>query len=110
MDASSTFSIFTPPLLDISNLLDGQQPTAAQIHQVQQECASTGFLAIQGHGISTDTLQQLFATARQLFDLPYEQKMRLVVDDMKAGRGYEVSPEHRAYMQVGGQGGGDQVT
>lgn len=74
---------------------------AGLLLQVQQECAVTGFLAIRGHGISTDTLQQLFATARQLFDLSYEQKMQLVVKEMKAGRGYEISPEHKAYMQVG---------
>jgi hypothetical protein len=69
--------------------------------QVQQECAATGFLAITGHGISNQQLQQLFATARQLFDLSYEVKMQLVVKDMQAGRGYEISPEHKAYMQVG---------
>lgn len=87
------------------------QPTAAQVTvlhntssvctlQVQQECEATGFLAITGHGISTQLLQQLFSTARQLFDLPYEQKIQMVVNDMKAGRGYEISPEHKAYMQV----------
>jgi isopenicillin N synthase-like dioxygenase len=68
--------------------------------QVQQECEATGFLAVTGHGISIQQLQQLFSSARQLFDLPFDIKMQMVVRDMKAGRGYEISPEHKAYMQV----------
>jgi isopenicillin N synthase-like dioxygenase len=68
--------------------------------QVRQECESTGFLAITGHGISDQQLQQLFDTASQLFDLPYDTKCQLTVRDMQAGRGYEISPEHKAYMQV----------
>lgn len=71
------------------------------VTQVQQECACTGFLAVTGHGISTGQLQQLFAVARELFDAPHEDKLKLVVDGMMAGRGYEISPEHNAYMQVG---------
>lgn len=68
--------------------------------QVQLECEATGFLAITGHGISTGQLQELFAAARQLFDLATEAKMQLVVSQMKVGRGYEISPEHVRYMQV----------
>lgn len=68
--------------------------------QVRQECESTGFLAITGHGISDQQLQQLFDTATQLFDLPIDLKSKLTVKDMQAGRGYEISPEHKAYMQV----------
>lgn len=69
--------------------------------QVQRECEATGFLAITGHGISLCQLEQLFAASRKLFDLPLEVKLQLVVKDMKAGRGYEISPEHKTYMQVG---------
>lgn len=68
--------------------------------QVQQECEATGFLAITGHGISLCQLEQLFAASRKLFDLPLEVKLQLVVKDMKAGRGYEISPEHKTYMQM----------
>jgi hypothetical protein len=101
VDTSSRYRVFTPPLLDVRNLLAGDPPTPQQIAAVQRECEATGFLAITGHGISSQQLAALFTAARQLFDLPLETKLQqMVVSDMQAGRGYEISPEHKAYMQV----------
>lgn len=93
-DASPSCQPFHPPLLDISNLLAGQPPTRHQIHQVQQECRATVFLAIAG-GVDEAALVQLFAAAQRFFDLPLEVKLQHVVSDMQCGRGYEISPEHK---------------
>lgn len=90
---------FQPPLVDISNVLAYGAPTLQQAQQVQQECLSTGFLAVTGHGIADIQLQQLFEAAERLFDLSMEAKQQLVVQDMQRGRGYEISPEHKQYMQ-----------
>jgi isopenicillin N synthase-like dioxygenase len=46
---------------------------------VRQECLATGFLALEGHGLQEQLLQQLFAAAEQFFDLPLNDKMQLVV-------------------------------
>lgn len=100
VDNSNTYRVFRPPLLDISNLLAGQAPFPQQIAAVKRECAATGFLAITGHGISSQQLAALFAAARTLFDLPLETKLQQSVAGMMAGRGYEISPEHKAYLQV----------
>lgn len=129
VDSKLAFRTFSPQVLNVDNLLAGEGANVGQIRQVrgardnldvegyplqrstspscvncmvqvQQECAATGFLAIQGHGIPAAQLQQLFATAKQLFDLPLQDKMRLTVQDMQAGRGFEISPEHKSYMQV----------
>jgi hypothetical protein len=100
-DATQAFHTFQPPVIDIDSLLSGQQaPAAALIREVQRECLVTGFLAITNHGITPGQLAQLFASARQLFDAPMQLKQALVVQDMQAGRGWEISPEHKAYMQV----------
>lgn len=100
VDSSTSYRTFTPQVIDISNLLGDGDATQQQVQQVQQECEATGFLAITGHGISLCQLEQLFAASRKLFDLPLEVKLQLVVKDMKAGRGYEISPEHKTYMQM----------
>lgn len=100
LDSCPHYSTFRPPLLDVSNLLAGQAPTEQQTKVVRQECTATGFLAIQGHGIEEQQLRQLFSAAERFFDLPLDAKMQLVVENMQRGRGYEVSPEHKQYMQV----------
>lgn len=89
---------FRPQALDISDIIAGMPPTQQQAQQVQQNCLETGFLAVTGHGISDEQLQQLFAAARRFFDLPLTAKMEHVVGDMQQGRGYEISPEHKQYM------------
>eukprot|EP00878_Enallax_costatus_P012004 GHUV01012533.1.p1 GENE.GHUV01012533.1~~GHUV01012533.1.p1 ORF type:complete len:253 (+),score=74.71 GHUV01012533.1:170-928(+) len=90
---------FRPPIIDIDNVVGGKSPTAWQTEQVQHECLETGFLAVTGHGIEDTQLQQLFLAAEHLFDLPLDVKLQLVVEDMQRGRGYEISPEHKQYMQ-----------
>lgn len=64
---------------------------------MKQACEHTGFFAVAQHGCPTAALTATFAAARPLFDLPKRDKERLVVRGMRAGRGYEVSPEHLAY-------------
>ncbi|KAF6262954.1 hypothetical protein COO60DRAFT_556367 [Scenedesmus sp. NREL 46B-D3] len=99
VDDSPVSATFQPPLVDVSNLLAGQAPTQQQTAAVRRECLSTGFLALEGHGLRQAVLLQLFAAAERFFDLPLDDKMQLVVQDMQRGRGYEISPEHKAYMQ-----------
>jgi isopenicillin N synthase-like dioxygenase len=76
------------------------------------ECEATGFLAVAGHGVDDAALRALFAAARVLFDRPLADKRALVVEGMARGRGYEISPEHREFMQAfaalraGGSSGG----
>lgn len=98
-DSCLSFSSFTPPVINITNLLSGESPTADQIQQVQRECLETGFLAITG-GIDEQQLQKLFSAAEQFFDLPLDVKMQYVVGDMQQGRGYEISPEHQVRLRA----------
>lgn len=65
--------------------------------QVRQACEHTGFFAVTHHGCPPAALTATFAAAQPLFDLPAAAKHRLAVRGMRAGRGYEVSPEHDGY-------------
>lgn len=49
---------------------------------------TSGFLAITGHGISPGLLDQMMTVTSEFFDLPTEEKMRCVVEDRAANRGY----------------------
>jgi len=65
--------------------------------QIQHACEHTGFFAVTHHGCPIADLTGTFTAARPVFDLPRQAKQQLVVHGMRAGRGYEVSPEHHAY-------------
>lgn len=43
---------------------------------LRQALSVNGFIAISGHGISSDLLREAFQTTKTLFDLSYEEKMR----------------------------------
>ncbi|GBF93571.1 hypothetical protein Rsub_06291 [Raphidocelis subcapitata] len=91
-------SVFRPPLVDIGPALRGEPLPPETVEQVRRECESTGFLALRGHGLDPSLLSALFSSAAALFDLPLADKEALAVAGMKAGRGWEVSPEHREAM------------
>lgn len=62
-------------------------------------CEDTGFFCISGHQCTPGALEAIFETSRPFFDLTKSRKLDYVVAAMRAGRGYEVSSEHRDYEQ-----------
>ena len=56
--------------------------------EVDRACSTTGFLALTGHGVSTDLMQQVLDVSQAFFDLPVDQKMAYFLDDAAANRGY----------------------
>lgn len=56
--------------------------------QVDQACATSGFLALTGHGVSTELMQRMLDVSQAFFDLPVEEKMTCWIDDAAANRGY----------------------
>ena len=65
--------------------------------QLAEACGSTGFFAVTGHGCCMATVASCMHAAQPFFDSPLAYKEQHIVDGMRAGRGYEVSPEHAAY-------------
>jgi hypothetical protein len=65
--------------------------------QIKEACEDTGFFCISGHQCTPGALEAVFHASRPFFDLPKSRKLDYVVRDMRAGRGYEVSSEHREY-------------
>ena len=44
--------------------------------ELAKKCRPFGAVGITGHGVSSDLLQEAFDTAKRLFNLPYEEKMK----------------------------------
>ncbi|KAF2686896.1 putative leucoanthocyanidin dioxygenase [Lentithecium fluviatile CBS 122367] len=66
------------PVVDISPFIGGGQLDTRQ--RVAQQLAElgrvNGCLGISGHGLSPALLEEAFRVTKQLFDLPYEKKMK----------------------------------
>lgn len=93
--------IYTPPgpataipIVDLADVgvSDAARDGAAQA--IHRACRETGFFYIANHGVSEALVSRQFAAAKELFDLPFEEKMRL---DMKR------SPTTAGYEPIGGQ-------
>eukprot|EP00775_Hariotina_reticulata_P011861 gene11861-12005_t len=81
------------PVIDISALTnEGEASTgkAEVAAAIRKACLETGFFYVSGHGISPATL---FASVKQLFDLPVSEKQKLDAN---------LSPLHRGYTGIGG--------
>ena len=67
----------TIPVVDLSPFFtrgaEHQQQTADQLAKA---CRDLGFVAITGHGVSSELLQEAFDWSRKLFELSHEEKMK----------------------------------
>lgn len=87
------------PTLDISSFVFETDAKSRQYaaREFARKCARNGCLAIVGHGVSSELLGQAFAVSTQLFDLPYEEKMKAPHPDALI--------PHRGYSYVGREKG-----
>lgn len=68
------------PLINIASFLNGKDNEKHRVaRQVGVACEGTGFLSIEGHGISSRLIAEAYALAQQFFELPLNDKMRLHV-------------------------------
>ncbi|MCJ1385481.1 hypothetical protein MMC17_008604 [Xylographa soralifera] len=67
----------TIPVVDMSSFFTGgaeHQQHAAD--QLAEACRDLGFVAITGHGVSSELLREAFDWSRKLFELSHEDKMK----------------------------------
>lgn len=69
----------TIPIINISPFLEGSLEDKQRVaKQVTAACESIGFLIIVGHGVPQSLIDQTYAVSKQFFDLPIEQKLKVV--------------------------------
>jgi isopenicillin N synthase-like dioxygenase len=104
------------PVIDISRAFS---PSLADRHalarEIDQACASIGFLVISGHGVANVLVDDAKRAANAFFDLPLAEKQSCTSGGKGAKRGYrdigasvlaysrgeEGAPDHRELFSVG---------
>ena len=84
-----TASIETLPIIDIASLRGGTEDISRIGAALDRACCEYGFFYVTGHNISPALSERLMALAREFFDSPLEQKMRIAMaHGGRAWRGY----------------------
>ena len=65
------------PVVDLSALNGTSVARTALTHQIDAVCCDIGFLAVTGHAVPDDILQDMQAVTRAFFDLPVEKKLEV---------------------------------
>ena len=82
-------TLLNVPIINIEPFLKGSDEEKHQVAaDVDRACRDIGFLVISGHGIETPLIQKVDSLSRQFFDLPVEEKMKVVRPAKDVTRGY----------------------
>ena len=77
------------PVIDVSAIfspnLDARKAVAAEIREA---CINIGFFYVQNHGIPQESVDGVFEWGRKFFDLSFEEKMEVYIDNTPHYRGY----------------------
>ncbi|KAL9040165.1 MAG: hypothetical protein Q9214_004594 [Letrouitia sp. 1 TL-2023] len=92
------------PVVDIAPFTTPSTTLSARrkaAQELAEKCAVNGCLAITGHGITPELLQQAFGLAKSLFNLPIEDKMKAPHPaGMTPHRGYSAPGKERAFQKA----------
>ncbi|NJN86627.1 MAG: isopenicillin N synthase family oxygenase [Leptolyngbyaceae cyanobacterium SL_7_1] len=107
----------TIPVIDISQFYTDSKTGKEMIgQQIDQACRDIGFFCITGHSIAPSLINETFEVARQFFDLPLDEKLKISVPPGAAYHGYtaiansaslaktlnqELPPDWREYFYMG---------
>ncbi|KAM7515446.1 hypothetical protein LguiA_005029 [Lonicera macranthoides] len=59
--------------------------TQSSVCLLKQACLDSGFFYVMNHGISQELTDEVFAQSKRLFDLPIEEKMKLLRNEKHRG-------------------------
>src|ERR1700693_4879463 len=82
-------TLLSVPVIDIGPYWTGGKAAERQVAAaVDRACRDIGFLVISGHGVAAELVEETRAAAREFFDLPLEEKMRVGQPARDVTRGY----------------------
>jgi hypothetical protein len=94
------------PLIDVAGIfssnLEDRKAVAAQLRDA---CINVGFFYVKNHGITKEMVDGVFEWGKKFFDLDFEEKMEVYIDNVPNYRGY--TPLHGAGI-AGPDGKGSQ--
>src|SRR5260370_41941895 len=96
------------PVIDISPWRGGDLAARrARAGEVDRTCREIGFMVISGHGVDPDLIAAVEGVSRTFFDLPLEDKMRIVRPAPDVTRGYMPMKAEVLVRSRGGTAQGD---
>ncbi|WP_421996162.1 isopenicillin N synthase family dioxygenase [Reyranella sp.] len=96
------------PVLDISPFRQGDSVARRRLAaEVDRICRTIGFMVIDGHGVDPALIAEVDALSRAFFDLPVEEKMRIVRPAPDVTRGYQPFKAEVLVRSRGGNAAGD---
>jgi len=96
------------PVIDISSFRGGDATARRRLaSEVDRICREIGFMVIGGHGVPADLIAAVEQASRDFFDLPIEEKMRIVRPAPDVTRGYMPMRAEVLVKSRGGDAPGD---
>jgi len=82
-------SLMSVPVIDLAPYLKGAPDGKRKVaEEVGRACRDIGFLTIIGHGVSDDLVENFYRSAREFFDLPVSEKIKIKQPRPDQVRGY----------------------
>ncbi|KAG0645069.1 downy mildew resistance [Hyphodiscus hymeniophilus] len=79
----------TIPVLDVSGMFSSNIAERKKFAgALRDACMRVGFFYIENHGIESGFVDEAFEWGRKFFDLPFEEKMEVYIDNTPHFRGY----------------------
>jgi TPR repeat protein len=77
------------PIIDISGAFSSELKDRQEVaEQVRDACVRVGFFYAKGHGVPQDMIDKMFECAEKFFELSYDEKMELFINNQDNYRGY----------------------
>ena len=96
------------PVIDISAYRSGDAVARRRLaEEVDRTCREIGFMVISGHGVDPELIDAVEEISRAFFDLPLEEKMRIVRPAPDVTRGYMPIKAEVLVRSRGGNAPGD---
>jgi isopenicillin N synthase-like dioxygenase len=79
----------TIPVLDISGMFSEDIETRKKVAaELREACTTVGFFYMENHGIPKELIDKQFEMGKAFFDLPFEKKMEVYIDNTPHYRGF----------------------
>src|SRR4051794_18630159 len=76
------------PVVDLSNFSSDPKSKASFVDQLGRAYEEVGFVAVKNHGITDETIADLYSNTRDFFTLPQDLKTKYEIPELAGQRGY----------------------
>jgi hypothetical protein len=88
-DLSIVGDFTTIPVINVAGIYsDKIEDRKAVAEKIRDACTRVGFFYIEGHSIPEEVVDKVFDLGKQFFELDFEEKMKLFINNTPNYRGY----------------------